>query len=111
MDTPFGGGDLVSDSIRIACFDYQIVEIDPREANVLEEYGSFSPSDGLIRVESGLPADQMFHTLIHEILHGVFAAYYGPHEDEEELVGQLSVGIAQVVRDNPRLVQKLGDLL
>ena len=65
-----------------------------------------------IRIRPG--QDHELEILIHELLHGIFANYnlhyqvrrFGvqPKQTEEFLVGKIAKGMAQVMKDNPLLV-------
>ena len=45
---------------------------------------------------------------LHETLHAVFEVYgVRPKDSEERIVGQMSLGLAQIVRDNPKFINWL----
>ena len=98
--------------IKIACYDFDVMRVSPKEAAAAGTYGSFSAVESLIRIENELNPDRELQTAIHETLHGIFKYYYGQGQDtEEQIVGALSIGIAQVIRDNPEFVRYLADLV
>ena len=70
--------------------------------------GLFHNREGVIQIEWGQPADEQAETLIHEILHAIWASRQIQEPiDEEGAVSQLASGLATVLRDNPRLAPAL----
>jgi len=67
----------------------------------------------LIVLKDDAPDDVILDTLIHEMLHGVCANYlFDPERaDEEEIVTALAHGLTQVLRDNPKLLQQIQELI
>ena len=54
-------------------------------------------------------------TIIHELLHGVFSAFYLSNqmeqEEEEQIVSLLATGLTTIMKDNPTLFKSLQDML
>ncbi len=93
--------------IRVGPFDIKIVHLDARTAR--QAYGLFSEE----RHEIGLRKtfknkQQCAETLVHELLHAIWSVQTINHKDgEERIVSKLSMGLTQVIRDNPHLVDYL----
>jgi hypothetical protein len=96
-------------SIRVGPYDVLIKQIPDSEAANL--YGDFSEADMTIRIKPTISSSQLVaETAIHEILHCLWAVMHLPNSGrdiEERAVGGLGTGLAQVIRDNPKLIDWL----
>jgi hypothetical protein len=92
--------------IRIGPMDFKVGQLPA----ALEEdrYGDCCRATLEIRLRRKFasPAERAC-TLIHEILHAVIAVYRVKLPDEEYVVEKLETGIAQVLRDNPKLFTEI----
>lgn len=95
-------------SIKIGGLVYQIKRVKDLKNDKGESlWGQFSPPDGAIYLDSKLPDNrQAVDTLVHEILHGIFAAYklHASTRDEERIVSCVARGLLEVFSNNPKLV-------
>lgn len=86
-------------TIRIQGIDYTIIEFDSDfERNLMgrEQYDKAK-----IFINKDLPDSKKRETLLHELLHIVYAnAYLQPNDEEERVVGALSTGLHQIIEDN-----------
>lgn len=58
--------------------------------------GLISPSDRTIRIYRGLPPEESFEVLLHEVVHGVLMRLGRMEEaDDETLVQGLAIGLSQ----------------
>lgn len=67
----------------------------------------FNASEILIEEELGPQA--RYAVLWHEIVHGILN-HAGIDDNDEKWVSAMGYGIIQVLRDNPALIQMLGEL-
>lgn len=86
-------------TIRIQGIDYTIKEFDgDLDANLMgrEQYAKAK-----IYINKDMPESKKRETLLHELLHIVYAnAYLQPGDDEERVVGALATGLYQIFADN-----------
>ena len=84
---------------RIQGIDYTIIEFDSDfDRNLMgrEQYDKAK-----IFIRKDLPEGKKRETLLHELLHIVYAnAYLQPGDEEERIVGALSTGLHQIIEDN-----------
>lgn len=60
--------------------------------------GLISPSDRTIRIYRGLPPEESFEVLLHEVVHGVLMRLGRMEEaDDETLVQGLAIGLSQAL--------------
>lgn len=87
------------DKIRIQGIDYTVKEFDgDLDTNLMgrEQYAKAK-----IYINKDMPESKKRETLLHELLHIVYAnAYLQPGDDEERVVGALSTGLHQIIEDN-----------
>ena len=92
-------------SVKIGFRTYRIEDWAPRSAEASNRYGECSHIECLIRVATSYGEGQAAETLLHEIMHGVWAAYLMDDKDEQErTVGAMSRGLTAVWIDNPGLL-------
>ena len=86
-------------TIRIQGIDYTITEFDgDLDVNLMgrEQYAKAK-----IYINKDMPESKKRETLLHELLHIVYAnAYLQPGDDEERVGGALSTGLHQIIEDN-----------
>lgn len=89
---------------------YKIKGVDKQESLRLSCDGECDHESGVIKVLSEALPYEIADTLLHEILHGVYAAYNIKGKDKEErTVRTITHGLAQVWRDNPVLIEFLNE--
>jgi hypothetical protein len=95
------------DRVRIGPYDFDIVDLDGEDAE--KNYGAFDYSSQTIAVLPEYPTPFLeVDTVLHEILHGIFAVFrLKGKEGEEHLVSTIATGLTMVLRDNPKLRQWL----
>lgn len=94
-------------SIRVGSFDVKVTPLTVEESEKC--LGVFSKNDMRIGLQSKYPSQQMeAQILLHELMHAVYEVM-GIHakDGEERIVAQMSQGLAQVMRDNPKLIEWL----
>lgn len=94
-------------SIRVGPFDISIKKLEGEE---LEKWcGTFSEAKHTIYLaETFETPRQEAETAIHEIMHAIYSVFGVRDKDQEErVVGLMSVGMASVIRDNPKLIEWL----
>lgn len=90
--------------VRMGHLDFTILEMDKVPAN--EAYGLYLPEAQEIHLCKGMSRQRHAEVLLHELLHGVVAMQGLGHtlkDLEEQTVSQLAVGLATLIRDNPKL--------
>lgn len=95
--------------IKVLGLDYEVKEY---EDNLTVKDAGFTHVHGnLISITTGMKPKQQACTLLHEVLHAVFAEmgmHNSPIKDGEEYIVEcLSNGLIQVIRDNPHLIEFL----
>ena len=94
--------------IKVGPFDFKIVSIDKDLGRRLREDGDFDGES--IHVTKGQRGPQLADTVLHELLHAVFATFCLKDEDEEErIVSVLATGIVGILRDNQKFGKWLTD--
>ena len=102
------------EKIRVGAHDLKIVV-----GYNSEKYGEYIEQDDMIFIaNNGVPTTKKIDTVLHEILHVLYGAGHlqeGTDVDadmltEERIVTVLASGLTQVFRDNPDLVDVLGEL-
>lgn len=70
--------------------------------------GEIAYREELIRLQPDCYESQLFLSLLHEILHGVF--HGGGHKQDENLIEFLSHSLYQLFLDNPNFIDMIKDL-
>lgn len=97
-------------SVRVAAFDFDVIEWGVHAANASRRFGEFSSLEMLIRIDNSVAPMKVMDTMLHEINHAIYWAYGMDDADREErIVGTMATAWLQVWRDNPSLVQMLAD--
>lgn len=95
-------------TLKVAAFDIVVEEWHPHAATGEQKYGIFSSYTMTIKVDCSVPTCKVLDTFLHEIFHAIYWAYSIEDEDKEErIVNCLGTAWAQVLRDNPLLVEWL----
>jgi hypothetical protein len=69
-----------------------------------------SHADTIVVAEGLSPVDEL-HTLIHELVHAVWATRcLREGDDEERIVGALSEGVLELLMRNPDLLLRIGEV-
>jgi hypothetical protein len=75
-------------------------------------YGQIGLGYGFLDLADDLSEEEGVYTIIHEVLHGIWAyRQMPPRSREERVVTELAWGLMAVFRDNPGLLQHLENLL
>ena len=98
-------------SIRVGPFDISINQLEGEDRDRC--LGMFSETRQSILMRESYPnSQQEAETLLHELLHAVYATYGVRAKDpEERTISQMSIGMASVIRDNPDLIEWLKEKL
>jgi len=94
--------------IKVGPYDISVRVISSELAARLKEDGDF---DGeTIHIADGQRGPQLADTILHELLHAIYATFGLKDEDEEErIVSALATGLVGVLRDNPNFARWLTD--
>lgn len=93
-------------SVRVGPFDILLGQLDEKTAKSV--YGLFSEESQTILLRPTFASSsQCAETLIHELLHAVWNVQNIGGTNEERVVTKLSLGLAQVMRDNKDLIRTL----
>lgn len=89
--------------IRVAAFDIRVVSLDPQNRH---DHGTFDAARQEMALCGDFPTTVMeCETLLHEVMHAIYWAYgIKQGDDEERTVTAMTVGLMQVWRDNPKLI-------
>lgn len=83
--------------------DHRTIRVEAMPAND-KACGYYLDGPGVIQIDHTIPPDQQADTLIHEILHAIWASRSLPARvSEETAVTRLASALATVLRDNPDL--------
>jgi hypothetical protein len=85
--------------ITIGGIKYNVIEFDKDiDRNLM---GKEQYDVGKIFIRSDLPVDKKLETLLHEVIHVIYQnAYLAPGDEEERIVGALSCGLYNFLKDN-----------
>lgn len=91
-------------SIRIGPHDIHFAVLGPAEGR--KNYGTFVPAEQQIRLhERYISGSMAVDTVLHEVVHAVFAVgTVNVEQGEEHVVSTLATYLTQIVRDNPGFV-------
>lgn len=90
-----------------------VIKIGPLDIDVFfipgdnEDFGDFTYLQSQIRVDSRLKSTALVDTLLHEILHAIWALGHlkSKAQKEERAVAVIATYLTQVIRDNPDLMK------
>lgn len=93
----------IPESVKILGMTYKIEQVECIDRD-FETVGQADHNQLIIKLQSGLPEDQIGNTLIHEIVHSIFEIL-GEHEsnENEPYVKRISSALYQVINDNKSL--------
>lgn len=99
--------------IKVAGFDISVEPFTPIKQFSENRYGDFNEVTGRIRVENpGVSNLRQLDTLLHELNHAIWWAYGIKDEDKEErTVSVMATGMVQILRDNPKLLKYINEVL
>ncbi len=98
--------------VKVGGFTHTIESWDHKEADSRGSFGECQRNRRLIRVDKSFGERQSAKTLLHEILHVVYAEWtIKQGDDEEAVVDATSNGLHAVYRDNPELMRWIADRL
>lgn len=91
------------DSIRVLGRDYSVTyELDNGN------FGACDTMQNEIEVREGLPPSEERDTVLHEVMHAIWATMdIGHHKIEEHVVRKMATGLALVLQENPEFAQYL----
>jgi hypothetical protein len=97
---------MMIDKVKIGNQTYEIIEVE-----CVDKHSSLAGQikfyDSIIRIDKGLSTEQKQETIIHEVLHGI--EYFMGMDLEEDVIKQFGRGLTMVFKDNPRLLEYLGE--
>jgi hypothetical protein len=100
--------------LKIAGLTYKIEQInDLKSIQGVELWGQHSSKDQTIRLDTSIPSDhKRLEVLFHEAFHGLYNHYELADDDKEErIVACLSSGLLMLLRDNPKLLKYIREVL
>jgi len=93
-------------TVRIGYRDFEIIEWSREEADGRKQNGMCDVDEGKLCVCSAMGPQKTAEVLLHEVLHAAWhAGNLAGKEAEERAVSGLAPQLAQIWRDNPRLVE------
>lgn len=98
-------------AVKIGPYQIRIAQLSRSDAET--DWGNFSARSQQISLSDSFPTRQIeAETVLHEILHALWWSMHVKQKDgEERIVSALGVGVAQIVRDNPELIDWLVECL
>lgn len=99
-------------SIKIGIYNYEVIETNDIGMLLLDGQqcvGTIRYDELQIHVDKNRTPARKEQTLMHEIVHGIIIEHDVPIEDRdnyEEIVDKFSIGILQVLKDNPELFRR-----
>lgn len=99
--------------LKVAAFDISVEPLETVQQFAGNRYGDFNEVSQLIRVEKTQDATfKQLDTLIHETFHSIWWAYHLEDSDREErVVATFATGLTQVLRDNPKFLKYINEVL
>ena len=99
-------------SLRFGPFKYTVEAIPEKDRDEVPYWGLYQEHRARILMHPDREEDCVAETLLHEIFHGLFDMAHLDkaktiRDYEEVIVDQLSVSMAQFMRDNPKVVKDL----
>ena len=97
----------VPNSVKIGSVNYSIDFVpDLRDDDGERLTGQHDYNVGVIRLDDAVyNMDILHNTLMHEVLHGIWAHQSLPTANEEEYVSSIANGLTMVLKDNPKLLE------
>lgn len=109
-DSPFA---KLPSRVKVGYRSLSIVVWEGWEAQRTPNFGEFDMATGEIRLHPAMDANKLVNTLVHELLHAVWAMWCLPidgkdglgDETEEGIVQSVANGWTTLLYDNPQLAQ------
>lgn len=91
-------------AVRVGPHDIRFATLGAAEAR--KNYGAFVPAEQEIRLHQSYASGSMaVDTVLHELIHAIFAVGTVQMEHgEEHVVSTIATYLAQIIRDNPEFV-------
>jgi hypothetical protein len=97
--------------LRVGYRRYKIRTWTRDDVDATGSHGQCDSTKGIISVCVDDEPLRVLDTLLHEILHAIWAEYgLGENEPEERAVSVLATGFTQVMHDNPQLQREIAKL-
>lgn len=100
-------------SVRVGPYDFRLEKWCSHAANGARSWGECSSCEFVIRIQDNIPRpEKALDTLLHEIGHALFWTYKLQDDDKEErVVSTMATAWTQIYRDNPWLIDWIGDAI
>lgn len=88
--------------IKVGGIKYSITETDlsPYDADGSYRMGNHKEAEALIEIREEMPLQKKEQTLVHELMHAIFAEMGINIENEEDIVNRAGLMLYQVLKDN-----------
>lgn len=94
---------MIPDSIKIGGYDIEVKLVDNLRTD-RSAWGMYDPHQKTISLDPTLCDQQLFGTLIHEVLEAIIEIHDIEHLDEDHrALTQLAEGFHQVIKDNKEM--------
>jgi hypothetical protein len=90
--------------VKIGAHTYTIYQMDALWGSENARHGECIPDKLEINICMGSCYSIIYETLIHEIMHAIYAPALESGDSEERIVNAMGVGFTQVLTDNPKLL-------
>jgi len=92
-------------TIRVGAFDYEFVRrlFDEGE----DARGYFSAKKLKIEVNKGVPEQQQFEVLFHEVLHAIFEQLNINIEQDEKFIDKVAPVLSRFISDNKIIIKEM----
>lgn len=96
----------IRDKVKIGSVEYQVIRtdkpvlLDNKVCNGIIDYENL-----FIEISTNRANQRQEETFIHEILHGIIHERNLILEDEEMIVEEISTGLYQFIKDNPKIFE------
>ena len=99
--------------LRVLALEYDVAWRDMAWFRSAGAMGQHDPILGVITVYEALSPTQTVNTLLHEVTHAIQEQQQLRHAeaDSEQVANMVSMGIAAFLRDNPRTIAWIQELL
>lgn len=87
--------------VRIGAIHYDVCLMSRERADYLDAHARFSQTEHRIEIEPGLPPDHLLTCFLHEVCHGIAAAFGEPETPDERLIHMWGHGLVMFLADNP----------
>jgi hypothetical protein len=90
--------------VKIGAHTYTINQMDALWGSENNRHGECNPDKLEINICIGPVYSIIYETLLHEIMHAIYAPALESGDSEERIVNAMGAGLAQVLTDNPKLL-------